>query len=153
MSSNVGNENASLLTEMESDDEGIVHTISIKFVKLNFYIVTFIFQYRWIYDQWYYFYFQHPPRRWWLLENLLFIWNLFCFDDLESLVQNVGLILLLIFGTFEDVMSSLEAFVFQLSDDSTIFKMILPKEICNILCMVDGMYGLWLIFACCQKGY
>lgn len=44
--SNVGNEDAILLIEMESDDEGILFTIFIKFVKLNVYILTFIFQYR-----------------------------------------------------------------------------------------------------------
>ena len=43
LKSNVGNENANLLTEMESDDEGIIHTICIKFVKLNFYVLIFFF--------------------------------------------------------------------------------------------------------------
>lgn len=35
-----------LLTEMESDNEGILFTVYINFVKLNVYILTFIFKHR-----------------------------------------------------------------------------------------------------------
>jgi hypothetical protein len=39
----VGKANSTLLPEMESEDEGTLYTICIKFVKLNVYILTFFF--------------------------------------------------------------------------------------------------------------
>jgi len=44
--SNVGNENVILLVEIEYDGEGIMFTLCIKFVKLNVYNLTFIFQHQ-----------------------------------------------------------------------------------------------------------
>ena len=43
LNSNVVIENTILLTKMKSDDECIIHYICIKFVKLNFDILTLIF--------------------------------------------------------------------------------------------------------------
>jgi len=37
---------------MKSNDEGILFTVYIKFVKLNIYILTFSFQHRWTVDKW-----------------------------------------------------------------------------------------------------
>jgi len=49
--SNVGNENVILLVEIEYDGEGIMFTLCIKFVKLNVYNLTFIFQHQWTVDK------------------------------------------------------------------------------------------------------